>query len=104
MNNLLTSSRKNKHSIWFYCQLFTLVLLLILAIYFRFTNLGEKIFWVDEISTITRVAGYSKPEIITDLISRNIVDINTLDRYQRLDRGRTFADTLKVLQASPEPG
>jgi uncharacterized membrane protein len=102
MDNLLSWDRQGKISIWFYLRLFIVTFLLILGIYFRFANLAEKIFWVDEASTITRVAGYTKQEIVKDLIDRDIVEIGVLYKYQQVQEDRSFIDTLNALQGSPE--
>lgn len=102
MNILLFFNRQNKQSNRLYFQLTIVILLLILSIYFRLTNLEEKIIWVDEISTITRVAGYSRQEIVEDLIDRDFSDIGDLQKYQQLSRKKTFGDTLNALEGSPE--
>ncbi|MDJ0745902.1 MAG: hypothetical protein QNJ32_21415 [Xenococcaceae cyanobacterium MO_167.B27] len=40
------------------------ITILILGISFLLTHVGDKIFWVDEVATITRVYGYTRSQII----------------------------------------
>lgn len=83
-------------------QLLLIVILLCLGIFFRFANLGDKIFWVDEVATAVRVSGYTIGQVIEDLQAKNIVDRDVLDRYQQLNHTRTFNDSLTGLKQSPE--
>ncbi len=92
----------NKSSTYNYYLIFLIIVLLLLGIFFRFANLEEKVFWVDEVATITRVAGYTKSEIINDLLSKQIVDVDTLLGYQKLNEAKSFIDTWNALLKSPE--
>ncbi|WP_019504787.1 glycosyltransferase family 39 protein [Pleurocapsa sp. PCC 7319] len=101
---LLTKSDRfgNRHHFYQFSLIFLITVLLGLGVFFRFANLETKVFWVDEAATITRVAGYTQAEIIDDLISQDIVDIDTLLSYQRITPERTIQDTFNALLKSPE--
>ena len=78
------------------------IAILLLGVWFRFTNLEQSVFWVDEVSTAVRVAGYTVPEVANSLIERGIVDRDALFSYQTLSANRTWQDSLDALTQSPE--
>lgn len=78
------------------------LIVIIFGILCRFVNLGEKIFWVDEVATAVRVAGYTKQEIVIELITQDIRSVDSLKKYQQLSPDKTFNDTLSALKKSPE--
>lgn len=82
--------------------LFLIAIALILGIFFRFTNLESKVYWVDEVATSMRISGYSEPEVTEALVARGLVDIQELQRYQRLSPEKDFGDALSALKKSPE--
>ncbi|MDF0551907.1 glycosyltransferase family 39 protein [Kamptonema sp. UHCC 0994] len=73
-----------------------IIVLLILGIFFRFVNLDNKVYWYDETITSLRLAGYTKEEF-TEQVSGPIIDIKTLQKYQRLNPDRGVAETVKAL-------
>jgi uncharacterized membrane protein len=75
--------------------------LLILGIFFRVTHLDRKVYWVDEVATSIRVAGYTRPEI-TRAIFNKVLHPQDLLNYQKLTPQRDFSDSLKALSQSPE--
>lgn len=101
---LLTKSDRfgNRYYLYQFSLIFLITVLLGLGIFFRFGNLETKVFWVDEAATITRVAGYTKAEIIDDLSRQDIVGIDTLLSYQRITPERTIQDSFQALLNSPE--
>lgn len=82
--------------------LILVTILIIMGIFFRFINIGEKIFWVDEVATAVRVSGYTKQEIIKELENQDISPISQLKHYQQLNSERTFIDSWHTFQKSPE--
>ena len=82
--------------------LFSLILLLCLGIFFRFANLESKIFWVDEVSTLVRVSGYTVPEVNQDLAAKDIVKKSDLLAYQKFGLDKNFSDSLAAFKQSPE--
>ena len=78
------------------------ILLLLLGLFFRIANLDRKVYWVDEVATSIRVAGYTKAEIISEVTSGKILHPQDLLNYQKLTPQRDFQDTLQALSNSPE--
>jgi uncharacterized membrane protein len=78
-----------------------LIVFLILGIFFRSAHLDRKVYWVDEVATSIRVAGYTRPEI-TQAIADKVLQPQDLLRYQKLTPQRDFADSLNALAQSPE--
>lgn len=79
-----------------------LALLLSLGLLFRVANLDQKIFWVDEVATAIRAAGYTKAEIMAQLTDGSPRTPTDLLAYQQLTPSRSFFDTLSALIRSPE--
>ena len=73
-----------------------LIILLTLGIFFRFVNLDKKVYWYDETITSLRLAGYTKEEF-TEKVAGPIIDIQTLQKYQRINSERGVVDTVKAL-------
>lgn len=83
-------------------QLVLLLIILLISLGLRGINLGEKVYWVDEVSTSLRVSGYTRQEILQDLSQRQSITIDQLKRYQQLSSERTWKDTIHALTQSPE--
>jgi uncharacterized membrane protein len=79
-----------------------LIILFCLGFFFRFANLGKKIFWVDEVATAIRVSGYTISEVTQELEQQDIVGINSLFTYQTISSDKTYKDSFKALTKSPE--
>ncbi|MEO1340810.1 MAG: glycosyltransferase family 39 protein, partial [Cyanobacteria bacterium J06635_13] len=79
-----------------------LMAVILLGFWFRVTNLADKIFWVDEVSTAVRVSGYTVGGVSADLAQQDVVGRSILDSYQTTDSGRTLGDSLDALRQSPE--
>lgn len=78
------------------------ILLLLLGLFFRVANLDRKVYWVDEVATSIRVAGYTRTEIIGEVTSGKILHPQDLLTYQKLTPQRGFQDTFQALSNSPE--
>jgi len=83
-------------------KIILLVIILLLGVFFRFANLGEKIFWVDEVATAIRVSGYTVPEVAEDLAQKDIAIADTLRNYQIINSNKNFNDSFDALTKSPE--
>jgi uncharacterized membrane protein len=88
--------------LFYVSQLWLVIVVLLLGVVFRFANLEGKVFWVDEVATAVRVAGYTIPEISNDLQAKDIVSRDDLLQYQVIDRDRNLGDTWQALTKSPE--
>ena len=69
---------------------------------FRVAHLDQKVFWVDEVATVIRAAGYTKTEVIAQLATGKLHTPTDLLAYQQITPERTLADTLSALVQSPE--
>ncbi|MGJ3254549.1 MAG: glycosyltransferase family 39 protein [Elainellaceae cyanobacterium] len=80
-----------------------LVLILLgLGLLFRVANLDQRIYWVDEVATSIRVAGYTREEVTQTLANGEVWAIAPIQHYQQLTSERGWADTLDALRQSPE--
>jgi uncharacterized membrane protein len=71
--------------------------LVILGTIFRFTNLGQKNYWIDEVFTSLRLSGYTEEEVIQEAFQGQILSRDNLLKYQQINRDRPFKFTLKSL-------
>lgn len=81
---------------------FLIALFLSLGVLFRGINLDQKVFWVDEVATVVRAAGYTRSEVIAQLADGRPHTPAALLSYQQLAANRTLADTIHALARSPE--
>ncbi len=73
------------------CRVMLLVVAtLALGIFFRATNIGQKVYWHDEVFTSIRAAGYTGEEIIAEVFTGNPISPDTLLQYQQLNWGETW--------------
>ena len=74
-----------------------LLILILLGIVFRFSNLDGKVYWHDEAYTSIRAAGYRGADIDDALFSNQRFTPPDLQQYQRLKPNSTVQDTLNSL-------
>ncbi|HEY9880557.1 MAG TPA: glycosyltransferase family 39 protein [Leptolyngbyaceae cyanobacterium] len=77
--------------------IFLLGVILIIGIYFRFTNLEDKVYWHDETYTSLRISGFTSQEMIQQVFKGQIVDFEKLQQYQSLNPDKNLADVLNSL-------
>ncbi|HBL11094.1 MAG TPA: hypothetical protein DD379_06750 [Cyanobacteria bacterium UBA11162] len=93
MPNKFTHSRK-----FIECGLpLFLITLLVLGVFFRFANLGKKIYWFDEVYTSLRVAGYTEYELVQTLSTNPEIGGKELQNYQRINPEKTLFNTIHSL-------
>lgn len=78
------------------------LVLMLLGIVLRWVNLGEKFYWVDEVHTSTRIAGYTRSEVQARIFDQGMVAAPALRRYQVPGTERGWPDTLSALKQHPE--
>ncbi|MEH1822391.1 MAG: glycosyltransferase family 39 protein [Nostoc sp.] len=76
-----------------------------LGIFFRFTHLGQKVYWYDETATSLAISGHSLVEVKQEFFSNldnneSVIPVITLDKYQRINPDRNVADTVRYLITS----
>ncbi len=81
---------------------FSLVIVLVIGILFRFVNLDRKFYWIDETYTSLRVSGYTEAEIIKQTSYQKITSPSDLQKYQQINSQKTVSDTLNSL-ATEDP-
>lgn len=79
-----------------------LILIILIAIFFRFVNLDTKVYWIDETATSLRVSGYSFSEWIERASLGQIFTLEDLYKYQYPNQEKNFIDTIRGL-ATEEP-
>ncbi|PIG91474.1 glycosyltransferase family 39 protein [Gloeocapsopsis sp. IPPAS B-1203] len=79
-----------------------LISVLILGIFFRFSNLDKKVYWIDEVHTSVRVVGYRKTEFVDQVPSDRIINVRDLQVFQRLSPEKDWLDTINALAGNAE--
>lgn len=74
-----------------------LATLLLLGVFFRFANLDSKVYWHDEAYTSLHLSGYSVQELKQGLFNGQLLTVDDIQQYQRLNPDRTVADTVTLL-------
>ena len=79
-----------------------LALVLALGLMFRLVNLDQKVFWVDEVLTALRIAGYTRAEVtqqLSDGLPRLPADLLA---YQQIQPSRGLTEAMQAFRQSPE--
>lgn len=79
-----------------------LVIVLVLGVVFRFVNLERKAYWIDEVHTSVRVAGYKKTEFVDKVPAERVIKIEELLEFQRITPEKDWSDTMKALAGNAE--
>jgi uncharacterized membrane protein len=81
----------------------TVILLLILGIFFRFYNLDRKVYWNDEAMTSLRISGHTEAELIEKVYNIGLIDVKTLlANYQYPNPNRILKDSMEAFAQHPE--
>jgi uncharacterized membrane protein len=73
---------------------------MVVGIIIRFSNLGQKVYWIDETYTSLRISGYSEAELVAEVYDGEVLTVADLYRYQQPQR--PWRDTLRSLTDSPQ--
>lgn len=79
-----------------------LALAVALGITFRLVNLEQKVFWVDEVLTALRIAGYTRAEVTQALSDGRPRLPADLLAYQQIRPSRGLPEAMQAFQQSPE--
>ncbi len=76
-----------------------------LGIFFRFTHLGQKVYWYDEFATSLAISGHTLAEVKQEVFSNwgnneAVIPVITLDKYQHINPDRSVIDTVRYLITS----
>ncbi|MEW5856605.1 MAG: glycosyltransferase family 39 protein [Cyanobacteriota bacterium] len=82
---------------------FLIIFLLALGIFFRFVNLGKKVYWYDETLTSITISGFTKDEFYQQIFTGKEVGVKDLLKYQYPNSEKDLMDTVSSLSVdSPE--
>ena len=76
---------------------FLIIILLVLGIFFRFVNLGQKVYWHDETFTSLRLAGYTGEDLRQKIFNGNVIGVEDLLKYQYPTSETSLMDTIRAL-------
>lgn len=79
-----------------------LIIIVVLGLCFRFTNLDLKTYWFDETYTSLRVSGFTQQEVIQNLYTGSVISVNDLLKYQQFSSQKNYWGTIQGL-AKEEP-
>jgi len=74
-----------------------IIVILVIGMFFRFANLENKFYWIDEGYTSGRISGYTDSEFIQELGDGKIKQIKTLQNSQRINAKKSVFDTVKKI-------
>ncbi|MEM1426327.1 MAG: glycosyltransferase family 39 protein [Cyanobacteria bacterium P01_H01_bin.130] len=77
------------------------LILILVGIGFRSTNLDLKPFWGDEVYSITRVSGYQRQTIRKQLDQQRLT-VADLEKYRDPQSGQNWLETMRALSTRPE--
>lgn len=75
---------------------------LLLGLFFRFANLGERPYWHDEAYTLLRTSGHTIEEMTHTIFDGKVVSRDAVLRYQKITPEKTIKDVAQSL-VSEEP-
>lgn len=79
-----------------------IVTLLVLGIFFRFANIDQKVYWLDETHTSLRIFGYTEPEFMAQVFTGEPVNVDNLLVFQQPSPEKDLTDTVSVLAGNTE--
>lgn len=81
---------------------YALIALIVAGVFFRFVNLGQKIYWTDEALTSLRSSGHTKVEFVDEQFTGAVISPETVMRYQSLEPENGWGHTLEALMGNAE--
>ena len=82
--------------------LYFLVGIVLIGIFLRCINLGQKPYWFDETYTLLRVSSYSEQDAVQELLTGQIIEAGDFLKYQSLSSEKGAIETIAGL-AQEEP-
>jgi uncharacterized membrane protein len=76
---------------------FVCIVLIVVGVALRFTNLDTKVYWHDEVYTVFRAAGYTRMEIDQALFQNRLLPAAELLKFEEIKPGSTPVDTVRSL-------
>ena len=72
------------------------------GIFFRFWNIDDKVYWIDEVHTSLRTVGYSRSEFVQQVPRDRLLSIDEFHQFQQLSPDRGWGDSLAALAQNAE--
>ena len=89
--------------VWFGSPLsFLLFVVIFLGLALRWTHLDTKVYWVDEVHTSTRIAGYTRSDVQHQIFDQGIIRVESLREYQVPVQHQPLSITWQALRQHPE--
>lgn len=76
----------------------TVISLIAIGVIFRVSNLGDKVFWGDEVYSLFRILGYSTIEMVEKIAQGNVIPAEMVQQFQAFHPGNNLGDVLRVLR------
>ncbi len=97
-----TGSPESERHTWVGLPRVTMVLVILailVGVFFRFYDLGQKLIWHDEVSTRILAGGHLHEEWKSALYAGNVVSVAEVQQYQEYNPGRSVVETISGLAA-----
>ncbi len=88
-----------KNQPWWQALAFVLVIVTLLL---KLITIDTKYYWVDEAYTSLRISGYTRGEFIKETSTGQAIEVDQLQKYQRVNPNKNVLDTVQSL-GSEEP-
>ncbi|MBL1211234.1 glycosyltransferase family 39 protein [Geminocystis sp. GBBB08] len=95
----MINNRRSPREFWLKI---VIIIVIIIGIFFRLTNIDKKIYWHDEVYTSLRVAGYKGDQIVETFFNGKIITAKDLLELQILKPKTPLSSTLNSLIEHPE--
>lgn len=74
-----------------------ILIVLLLGVFFRFSNLERKVYWRDETATSSRISGYTRVDVLQQVYNGRQISVEELKKYQRPNPDKGLSDTIRSL-------
>ena len=74
-----------------------IAIILILGIYFRFINIGRKVYWYDETITSLRIVSYTRGEFKDLILNSGTITVEKLQQYQEINPEKNTINLISSL-------
>ncbi|MFQ3629924.1 MAG: glycosyltransferase family 39 protein, partial [Cyanobacteriota bacterium] len=81
---------------------YAVIALMVAGVFFRFVNLGQKVYWTDEALTSLRSSGHTKVEFVEEQFTGEVISPETVMHYQSLEPENGWGHTLAALMGNAE--
>lgn len=81
---------------------FIIPLLLILGIFFRFVDLDQNLYSIDEVRSFLRLSGYTAREFVEQVLNGDVITVEEFQTYQRPNLEKNLLDAINALAGNPE--